>query len=222
MRGRIMGWLVVGLASLGIARPASGQIAWEAPMLIAPGAPAGFGLFVMEPWPGDDFAGMLTYRTSPVPVGLGLRVGLGEDLGDDLAVFGGVDLSGFLARTTGDVSLEILWFTGAGVGIGDDALFSFPLKSDECRLPVGGRFRVYRSLDRGDSWTPLANGLPQVNAYATVLRSSMAVDTFDPVGVYVGTSSGTVYVSNDAGASFQTLPVVLPRITCLEVFPAGA
>jgi hypothetical protein len=127
MRGRIMGGLVVALAGLGGAWPASGQIAWEAPMLIAPGAPAGLGLFIMEPWPGDDWAGMLTYRTSPVPVGLGLRVGLGEGVGDDLAVFGGVDLSGYLARTGGDASLEILWFTGAGVGVGDDALFSFPL-----------------------------------------------------------------------------------------------
>jgi len=126
--------LVVAVTA--VVRPLQAQIAWDTPMLIGPDAPAGLGIFVMEPWPGD-IAVMGTYRTSPVPVGLGFRVGVGEgaaddrdpddDDGDDLAVFGGVDLSGFLLRATGDVPLDVLWFTGAGVGIGGDALFSFPL-----------------------------------------------------------------------------------------------
>lgn len=121
-----------GVAGLGVAlalvsAPASAQIAWETPMLIGPGAPAGFGIFVMEPWPGDEIAVMGTYRTSPVPVGLGFRVGLGEGLRDELAVFGGFDLSGYLLRSTDELPLDFLWFTGAGLGIGDDVLISFPL-----------------------------------------------------------------------------------------------
>ena len=31
-------------------------------------------------------------------------------------------------------------------------LYCFPLQSDECRLPVDGKFRVYRSRDGGDHW----------------------------------------------------------------------
>ena len=127
MRGRALAWMGALLAVTAGARPAAAQIAWETPMLIGPGAPAGFGIFVMEPWPGDEIAVMGTYRTEPVPVGLGFRVGLGEGYRDDLAVFGGVDVSGFLTRTGGEVPIEILWFTGGGLGIGEDILLSFPL-----------------------------------------------------------------------------------------------
>ena len=122
-RGAVWGVLLVG----GLAAPAQGQIAWETPMLIGPGAPGGFGINLMEPWPGNGIAVMGTYRTSPVPVGLGFRVGLGEDSRDELAVFGGVDVAGFLLRATDDLPIDVLWFAGGGLGIGDDALLSFPL-----------------------------------------------------------------------------------------------
>lgn len=130
MRGRAAALVGVLLGAALGARPAAGQIAWDTPMLIGPGAPAGFGVFLMEPWPGNGIGVMGTYRTSPVPVGLGFRVGLGEGAGaadDDFAVFGGVDVSGFLTRTTGEVPLEVLWFTGGGLGIGGDLFLSFPL-----------------------------------------------------------------------------------------------
>jgi hypothetical protein len=116
--------LILALAGAGRAQA---QIAWESPMLIGPGAPGGLGLFLMEPWPGDDFAVMGTYRTSPVPVGLGFRLGLGEGWRDELAVFGGVDVAGSLLSATDDLPLDVVWFAGAGIGIGEDALLSFPV-----------------------------------------------------------------------------------------------
>jgi hypothetical protein len=97
------------------------------------------------------------------------------------------------------------------------ALFAFPLESDEHRLPAGGRFRVWRSLDRGDSWQPLERGLPS-GAFMGVLRSSLAVDALRPCGVYVGTTAGTVHASGDGGESWQTLPATLPRILCVAAF----
>ena len=78
-RGAVWAVLLVGA----LAAPAQGQIAWETPMLIGPGAPGGFGAYLMEPWPGNGIGVMGTYRTSPVPVGLGFRVGLGEGIGED-------------------------------------------------------------------------------------------------------------------------------------------
>jgi photosystem II stability/assembly factor-like uncharacterized protein len=39
-------------------------------------------------------------------------------------------------------------------------LYSFPLESDEYRIPVGGRFRVHRSRDGGSSWHEVGRGLP--------------------------------------------------------------
>jgi hypothetical protein len=116
--------LILALVGAG---PVGAQIAWESPMLIGPGAPAGLGFYLMEPWPGDDIAVLGTYRTSPVPVGLGFRLGLGEGRRDELAVFGGVDVAGSLISATDDVPLDVVWFAGAGAGIGEDALLSFPL-----------------------------------------------------------------------------------------------
>jgi photosystem II stability/assembly factor-like uncharacterized protein len=97
-------------------------------------------------------------------------------------------------------------------------LFCFPQESDEYRISVGGRVRVYRSSDRGDSWHACTRGLPQEHAYMGVLRSSMAVDSCTPCGVYFGTTSGRVFASGDDGESWAELPCCLPRILCLEVF----
>jgi photosystem II stability/assembly factor-like uncharacterized protein len=86
-------------------------------------------------------------------------------------------------------------------------LFCVPLESDEYRVPVNGALEVYRSTDGGDSWQACGNGLPGAHAYTSVLRKAMDVDHLAPCGVYFGTTSGTVYVSNDAGASFTAIPV---------------
>lgn len=98
------------------------------------------------------------------------------------------------------------------------SLFSFPMESDEYRLPVDGRFRVYRSLDEGDSWKPLARGLPQEPCYAGVLRGAMAVDPLEPTGVYLGSTAGDVFVSADGGESWQQLPATLPRILSVAAY----
>jgi photosystem II stability/assembly factor-like uncharacterized protein len=96
-------------------------------------------------------------------------------------------------------------------------LFSFPLESDEYRLPVDGQCRVYRSRDRGDSWEPTSRGLPP-HYYATVLRGAMAVDALDPAGIYIGSTSGDVFASVDDGESWQTLPCRLPRVLNLKAY----
>jgi hypothetical protein len=97
-------------------------------------------------------------------------------------------------------------------------LFALPLQSDEYRLPIDGKLTVYKSTDRGDSWQAKTNGLPQEGAYAGVLRHALVADSLDPCGVYMGTTSGTLHVSRDAGESWATLPYVLPRILSVEVY----
>ncbi len=101
------------------------------------------------------------------------------------------------------------------------ALFSFPLHSDEYRLPVDGACSVYRSQDSGASWHALTNGLPASDFYGGVLRGAMALDKLPTCGVYFGTTSGTVHSSKDLGESWHTLPVTFPRILTVQVMEAS-
>ena len=80
-----------------------------------------------------------------------------------------------------------------------------------------GKLRVYRSRTGGNEWEPLTKGLPQENCYVNVLRDAMAVDTLDDCGIYFGTTGGQVYVSPDAGDSWQPIVRDLPAVLSVEV-----
>ena len=92
------------------------------------------------------------------------------------------------------------------------------MESDEYRMPVDGKFRVYRSAAGGESWEPLGEGLPSEPNYAGVLRGAMAVDALDPCGVYVGSTDGRVYASADLGDTWQALPATLPRVLSVRAY----
>lgn len=101
----------------------------------------------------------------------------------------------------------------------DDAsgrLFTQPLHSDAERLPVDGRFRVHCSDDDGATWEVCGTGWPTVPTYTQVLRGAVAVDGDGRVAM--GTTAGTVWWTDDTGASWRQLPVVLPRITTVAVW----
>jgi len=107
--------------------PVSAQIAWDAPPLVSHVAPSGVSLFIIAP-AGGDLGGMATFRHAAGPVGLGYRLGIADESGTgDLAVSAGVDVSGFLAREVEGSEIDVLWWSGGGVGIGSEALISFPL-----------------------------------------------------------------------------------------------
>jgi photosystem II stability/assembly factor-like uncharacterized protein len=94
----------------------------------------------------------------------------------------------------------------------------FPMDGTDVwpRTPPGHRPSVYRTRDGGESWTRLDRGLPE-RAWYTVLRQSMTVDAFDPVGVYFGTTNGEVWGSRDEGESWTCLAAHLPQIYSIEV-----
>ena len=92
-----------------------------------------------------------------------------------------------------------------------------PLNGDDRgRYMPEGRATVWRSRDEGDSWQPGTDGLPQGAAFVGVLREAMAVDDRDPVGVYVGTSTGQLFASRDEGTSWHLLADFLPPISSVE------
>jgi photosystem II stability/assembly factor-like uncharacterized protein len=88
--------------------------------------------------------------------------------------------------------------------------------------PEEGRFMpdasaaVWRTTDRGDTWTRGDTGLPQEDAYLSVLREAMARDTLDPVGVTFGTKTGQLWYSTDEGESWRLVTANLPEIWAVE------
>ena len=97
-----------------------------------------------------------------------------------------------------------------------DTAWIVPLESDEFRCTPEGKLRVYRTRDAGASWQAMTRGLPQEDAYETVLRDALAVDTLRPAGVYFGTRNGKVFGSSDEGESWTELADGLPPVISVK------
>jgi photosystem II stability/assembly factor-like uncharacterized protein len=97
-----------------------------------------------------------------------------------------------------------------------DTVFIIPIESDEFRCTPEAKLRVYRTRNGGESWEALANGLPQEDAFETILRDNMQADKNDPTGLYFGTRSGKVFGSKDGGDSWSMIREGLPPITCVK------
>jgi hypothetical protein len=104
-----------------------------------------------------------------------------------------------------------------------DTVYIVPLESDEFRCTPQGKLRVYRTRNAGRSWQPLTRGLPQSEAFETVLRDALTTDTLPRAGVYFGTRSGRVYASADEGTSWGVVAESLPPVVCVKaaVVPHG-
>jgi photosystem II stability/assembly factor-like uncharacterized protein len=81
------------------------------------------------------------------------------------------------------------------------------------RYNIGEQFTIYRSDNAGASWQELTRGLPKgSHIRLKVLRHAMCSDTFDPSGIYVGTTSGQLFASYDQGEYWQCIANYLPPI----------
>jgi hypothetical protein len=98
-----------------------------------------------------------------------------------------------------------------------ETIYVIPMTSELEQFPLDGKLRVYRSRSGGTKWEPLTTGLPQRDCYVSVLRDATAVDSFDPCGVYFGTTGGAVYASNNSGDSWTPIVRDLPAILSVEV-----
>jgi photosystem II stability/assembly factor-like uncharacterized protein len=97
-----------------------------------------------------------------------------------------------------------------------ETVYIVPLKSDEFRIVPDAKLRVYRTKNAGKSWEPLSDGLPQKDAYESVLRDGLTADMHDPAGLYFGTRSGKLFASADAGESWKEIAPALPPICCVK------
>jgi serine/threonine protein kinase len=97
-----------------------------------------------------------------------------------------------------------------------DCAYVVPVESEEFRCACDGRLRIYRTRNAGSSWEPLMRGLPQKQAYETVLRDALTTDSYDPAGLYFGTRSGQLFGSHDEGKTWQKIHDSLPSIVCVR------
>jgi hypothetical protein len=127
-------WMGLGAAIVLFfaAAPARSQVVWDAPLMVAPATPAGWGVYLVDPHPGSGIGVMTTFRPTSGP-GVGYRLGLaeyrrrGSDGDGRLAVYGGVDISGMLLRHSQEFPLDVSWVSGVGLGIGNDVRVTAPL-----------------------------------------------------------------------------------------------
>lgn len=99
-----------------------------------------------------------------------------------------------------------------------DSAFVVPLASDGDRVLPDGRVRVFETRDAGSSWAPRTDGLPQSDAYLTVLRQAFGVSGEGAaLQLYIGATSGEVFGSADAGASWFQVAQRLAPVTSVRV-----
>jgi photosystem II stability/assembly factor-like uncharacterized protein len=97
-----------------------------------------------------------------------------------------------------------------------DSAFVIPVTTED-RVVPGGRVLVWETRDAGATWTPHGDGLPQEDAYVQVLRQA-----FDRAGagaeleLYFGASTGEIFGSGDAGATWFTAARRLPPIASVR------
>ncbi len=104
-----------------------------------------------------------------------------------------------------------------------DALWVFPMDGSGVwpRTSPGGKPAAYVSGDGGSSWKRLDAGLPRRDAWWTVKRQAMTADAHEPVGLYLGTTSGEVWASRNEGQSWTCLARHLPEIYAVEAAELG-
>jgi len=99
-----------------------------------------------------------------------------------------------------------------------DSAYVIPLVADLDRVTPEGRVRVYETRDAGASWSPRGDGLPQENAYLTILRQAFGRDgSGESMRLYFGATSGDVFGSRDAGATWFTAATKLPPVHSVRV-----
>ncbi len=100
-----------------------------------------------------------------------------------------------------------------------DVAFTVPMDGSDAwtRMPKDGRPALMKTVDGGQSWTRHTDGFPKERCWWTVKRQCLAVDGYDPLGVYIGTSSGEVWFSRDEGEGWRCIARGLPHIYSVEV-----
>lgn len=101
-----------------------------------------------------------------------------------------------------------------------DSAYVIPLVDGSDRVTPEGRLRVFETRDAGGSWRDRSTGLPQQDAYKTVLRQAFDGDGGRAGGpgqaLAFGATSGEVWTSPDGGATWAVAAGDLPPVTSVR------
>jgi hypothetical protein len=90
-----------------------------------------------------------------------------------------------------------------------------PAIKDEKRIPVDGKVVVSRTRDGGKSFDVLTKGLPQGFAYDLTFRHALVVDESGDRLAF-GSTTGSLWVSEDQGDSWTCVTANLPPVYCIR------
>ncbi len=125
-------------------------------------------------------------------------------------IFKSTDAGATFTEITG-VKPSTFGFAVAAHPKNPDVAWFVPAVKDEKRYPAEGRVVVTRTRDGGKTFETLTRGLPQQHAYDLVFRHGLDVDdTGDRLAF--GSTTGSLWVSDDGGDSWQTISSNLPPV----------
>jgi photosystem II stability/assembly factor-like uncharacterized protein len=90
-----------------------------------------------------------------------------------------------------------------------------PAIKDEKRFPVDGKLVVTRTDDGGKTFQAFSTGLPQTHAYDLIYRHALAVAP-NGTDLAMASTTGSLWVSGDAGESWSTLSANLPPVAVVK------
>jgi hypothetical protein len=100
-----------------------------------------------------------------------------------------------------------------------DTAWVFPMDGTTVwpRTSPEGRPAAYVTRNAGRSWQRLDQGLPESQAWWTCKRQAMTVDAQATPALYLGTTSGELWIGRDEGTRWSNIARHLPEIYAVEV-----
>ncbi|REK11961.1 MAG: exo-alpha-sialidase [Planctomycetota bacterium] len=97
-----------------------------------------------------------------------------------------------------------------------DTVYVVPLEPMTRTCPEG-KPAVWRSTSGGGKWKKLTTGFPKKESYFTVLRDALDIDELKSPALYMGTTTGQLWIGRDGGEKWECLFESLPPINCVKV-----
>jgi len=121
-----------------------------------------------------------------------------------------------MPKEIGDIGFTIVPHPRAA-----DTAWVFPMDGAEVwpRTSPGGKPAVYRTRDAGQSWERQDRGFPTEQGWFTVKRQAFCADKEASVGLYLGTTGGELWMSDDEGQAWRPIAAHLPEIYSVSAAP---